>query len=111
MPCIRIAIDADLFSAISPAEKETITAILKETNVLTQDGTFEGEGEVIANAQAVIADPQSALSRLLKRQKRNLCRTGCDVAASAAAVACTAGTAGVGLVACLTAAAITGDAC
>ena len=111
MPRIRIAIDADLFSAISDEEKETITAILKETNVLAQDGTFEGDGEVIASAQTVIADPQNFIKKFIKNNQRELCRAGCDVAAASAAAACSAGTVGIGLAACLTAAAVAGNAC
>jgi hypothetical protein len=111
MPRIRIAIDADLFSAISDEEKEKITTILKDANVLTQDGTFEGGGDVIASAEAVIADPESLIGDFFKKNQRNLCRAGCDIAAASAAAACTAGTAGIGLAACLAATEVARNAC
>ena len=118
MPRIRIAIDADLFSAISDEEKETITAILKDANVLTQDGTFEGDGEVIASAASVIADPQGFGSwgsgffePIIRPAKRDLCRSGCDIAAASATAACAAGTSGVALAACIVAAEVARKAC
>lgn len=109
MPRIRIAIDADLFNAVSDEEKAKISSILKDTNLLTQDGTFEGEGTGVINAQAAIADPQSLIGDFKK--KFNLCKIGCDVAASAAAAACTASTSGIGLAVCLAAADIAREAC
>ena len=111
MPRFSIAIDADLFSAISDEEKEKITTILKDANVLTQDGTFEGGGDVIANSQAVIADPESFFSETFNRNKRAFCKAGCDLAAASAAAACSAGTAGVALAACLAASEVANNAC
>jgi hypothetical protein len=119
MPRIRIAIDADLFSAISDEEKEKITTILKDSNVLTQDGTFEGGGDVIASAASVIADPQGwglsdvsdVVNTVTRPLQRDLCRSGCDIAAASATAACAAGTSGVALAACIVAAEVARNAC
>lgn len=109
MPRIRIAIDADLFDAVSDEEKAKISSILKNTNLLTQDGTFESEGTGVIDAQAAIADPQGFFDDFV--DSLNLCKVACDTAAAAAAAACTAGTTGVGLAACLAAAAAAREAC
>ena len=109
MPRFRIAIDADLFSAISDEEKVKIEGILKDTTLLAKDGTFESDTAGIVDAQAVIADPQGFFDDFVK--KLDPCKIGCDVAASAAAAACTAGTTGVALAACLAAAEVARNAC
>lgn len=112
MPRIRVTIDADLFKAISADEQAKITSILKSTDLLSQDGTFESDSSGIVSAQAaseIIADPQNFIRGL--GRKFSLCKTGCDVAASAAAAACTAGTSGVALAACLAAAEVARNAC
>ncbi|MFN5516207.1 MAG: hypothetical protein ACK5CA_16070 [Cyanobacteriota bacterium] len=112
MPRIRIAIDASLFSAISDEEKTKIEGILKNTTLLAKDGKFEGEAGLMADAQSMIADPQG-FGDFFEDLIDNLdaCKIGCDVAASAAAAACTAGTAGVGLAACLAGVEVARNAC
>jgi hypothetical protein len=109
-PRIRVVIDASLFKAISPDEQAKITSILKDTKLLSKDGVFGDDSSDIVDAEAasVIADPQNFIKDLTK--KFSLCKTGCDVAAAAAA-ACTAGTAGIGLAACLAATEVARNAC
>jgi hypothetical protein len=111
MPRFRVVIDADLFKATSADERAKITSILKNTDLLSKDGTFESDSSGIVDAQAAsaIADPQSFIGDLTK--KFSLCKAGCDVAASAAAAACTAGTSGIALAACLAAAEVARNAC
>jgi hypothetical protein len=107
MPRLKIEISGDLFSAISDGEKAKITSILKNTDLLAQDGSLEiGDMSGIIDPQAAIADPQSIFDRI-----PGLCQIACDTAAAAAAAACTASTAGVGLAACLAATEIARNAC
>ena len=109
MPSVSIGISVDLFNAVSDEEKAKISSILKNTNLLTQDGTFEGEGTGVIDAQAAIADPQGFFDDFI--DNLNVCKVACDTAAAAATAACIAGTSGVGLAACLAAAAAAREAC
>ena len=93
----NVGVNAVQWNALSDDEKSTITAAFREAKLIGAD-------------ENLVADPaappyQSTSPEFMGWDPlEDLCKKGCDIAATAAAGWCSANTAGVGLVACLAAA-------
>ena len=98
-----IRINADQWNALSSDEQNQIT------ENLSRNGLLKGESRII---------PDPYVEALGEGDLRpagwippRICRALCDTAQTAAIAACVAETAGAGLIVCLAAAQIAGDAC
>ncbi|XHX79164.1 MAG: hypothetical protein RBJ76_04305 [Stenomitos frigidus ULC029] len=109
---IKIKIDADIWTPLSVEEQNEITEILKSTKLLDEGDSIEASSSpVLADAQAVVTDPQSFISDWWKKNKKTVCKASCDTAAAAAAAGCTGISSGIGVAACLAAAEAARQAC
>lgn len=103
---IKIKIDADIWTPLSVEAQNEITEILKSTKLLNEGDSIEASSSpVLADAQAIVADPQSWIKRF------SFCKVGCDVAAATAAAACSAITVAGGAAACVVVAEVARQAC
>jgi hypothetical protein len=98
----RIKINADVWSPLSAKEKSKVTEILKNTSLIEEEDEIVGDNSVPVAAQGFLDN---------FKPSKQICKIGCETAATAAAAACTAGTSGIGLAACLAAAAAAREVC
>lgn len=112
MTISNIKLHPSIWDSVSDEDKDKVIKILKTTSALSQDGTITTDSNEPISSQGFgdwIKDVKDNIGDVIRAKAT--CQIGCDIVAAAAASACTASTAGVGLAACLAAAGAAQQVC
>ncbi|MEH6847837.1 MULTISPECIES: hypothetical protein [Bacillus cereus group] len=101
----KIKISEETWSQVHEDEKKKIH------NILIEAGSIDKEDKIVGDTAIPAHKEDEDIMTISWNLKKDLCKATCDVIAATAAAACTAGTEGFGLVACLAAADAAKDLC
>lgn len=101
----KIKISEETWSQVHEDEKKKIH------NILIEAGSIDKGDEIVGDTVIPAHKEDEDIMTISWNPKRDFCKSKCNVLAAAAAAACTAGTEGIGLAACLAAADAAKDLC